>query len=438
MSSATVTLAPSRGAGRERPVGTPRLIHSGSAHAPAVAAHGDRAAVELRSALAACLAGDVTRQVREEIVDSWRRSRRCGLQPDDVAVPFDTEAHGESRIACAGRAVLDQLALDLTGTPVAVVLADANGRVVDRRVSDLRLGAHLDGIRLAAGFLHAEHLVGTNAIGTALVRREPMAVDGAEHFADVLTSIASAGAPITDPRCGRIVGVIVLTSMVGIGTALMLPLAARAAREIEQRVIDEAGVYERVVFQQFLQGRRWAKGPLVYVIDRTIMANAAADRLIDADDTCQLRECAARLASDEPAEATRMVLSSGTEVMVRGEPLLDGASRIGALLRLEPIAEASVRHSRTSDGHPAFGWDSLTDTERSVIELVAQGLTNRQAAEQLFLSHHTVGFHLRSIFIKLGVTSRVQLTRLVLEHDRRPWPTTEPEASCSGAHLMLA
>jgi DNA-binding CsgD family transcriptional regulator len=48
-----------------------------------------------------------------------------------------------------------------------------------------------------------------------------------------------------------------------------------------------------------------------------------------------------------------------------------------------------------------------------VIDLVAQGLTNREAGERLFLSHHTIGYHLRSIFTKLGVHSRVELARLV-------------------------
>ena len=60
------------------------------------------------------------------------------------------------------------------------------------------------------------------------------------------------------------------------------------------------------------------------------------------------------------------------------------------------------------------GWTSLTDTERSVAHVVAEGLTNREAAERLFLSPHTVDFHLRSIFRKLGTNSRVHLTRLVI------------------------
>jgi DNA-binding CsgD family transcriptional regulator len=69
---------------------------------------------------------------------------------------------------------------------------------------------------------------------------------------------------------------------------------------------------------------------------------------------------------------------------------------------------------------PTFGWASLTDTERSVADLVAQGLTNREAASRLFLSHHTVEYHLRSIFRKMDVNSRVQVAALVVERAMIP------------------
>jgi DNA-binding CsgD family transcriptional regulator len=52
-----------------------------------------------------------------------------------------------------------------------------------------------------------------------------------------------------------------------------------------------------------------------------------------------------------------------------------------------------------------------------VVRLVANGLTNRQVAARLFVSPHTVDSHLRHSFSKLGVTSRVELTRQVLTHD---------------------
>ena len=54
----------------------------------------------------------------------------------------------------------------------------------------------------------------------------------------------------------------------------------------------------------------------------------------------------------------------------------------------------------------------MTDSELAVARLVAQGLTNREVAERLFVSPHTVNSHLRQIFAKLEVNSRVALTRL--------------------------
>jgi DNA-binding CsgD family transcriptional regulator len=44
---------------------------------------------------------------------------------------------------------------------------------------------------------------------------------------------------------------------------------------------------------------------------------------------------------------------------------------------------------------------------------VAEGLTNKEAAKRLFLSHHTIDSHLRHIFTKLDIKSRVELARLV-------------------------
>jgi DNA-binding CsgD family transcriptional regulator len=49
---------------------------------------------------------------------------------------------------------------------------------------------------------------------------------------------------------------------------------------------------------------------------------------------------------------------------------------------------------------------------------VSEGLTNASAAQRLYLSRHTVDFHLRQIFRKLDIRSRVELTRMVVERKR--------------------
>ena len=61
---------------------------------------------------------------------------------------------------------------------------------------------------------------------------------------------------------------------------------------------------------------------------------------------------------------------------------------------------------------PPSAWAGLTESELAVVRLVARGLTNREVAERLFLSPHTVGQHLRHVFSKLDINSRVELARL--------------------------
>ena len=95
-----------------------------------------------------------------------------------------------------------------------------------------------------------------------------------------------------------------------------------------------------------------------------------------------------------------------------------GAERDAARVR-QRLRTIGVRlpHGRRAD-RPVSGWGSLTDTEREVAELVAEGLTNAQVAERMYRSRHTVDFYLRHIFRKLGISSRVALARLQFERDR--------------------
>ena len=80
---------------------------------------------------------------------------------------------------------------------------------------------------------------------------------------------------------------------------------------------------------------------------------------------------------------------------------------------------------------PVPGWADLTDTQRMVAELVVDGLTNRGVGARLFLSPHTIDFHLRQIYRRLGVRSRVELARLAgpLRAQARPGPAALPIAA---------
>ncbi|HEX6520074.1 MAG TPA: AAA family ATPase [Streptosporangiaceae bacterium] len=82
------------------------------------------------------------------------------------------------------------------------------------------------------------------------------------------------------------------------------------------------------------------------------------------------------------------------------------AARVRSLLRARGI-RPGVDGPRS-----APEWPELTESEFAVVSLVAHGCTNREIAERLYLSPYTVNAHLRHVFSKLGIRSRVELARL--------------------------
>jgi DNA-binding CsgD family transcriptional regulator len=80
----------------------------------------------------------------------------------------------------------------------------------------------------------------------------------------------------------------------------------------------------------------------------------------------------------------------------------------GQALTLDEALSYAVR-ARGERKRPTTGWESLTPTERSVVKLVAEGLTNPQIGDRLFIGGGTVKTHLAHAFAKLGIRSRSQL-----------------------------
>ncbi|WP_280883532.1 helix-turn-helix transcriptional regulator [Streptomyces pseudovenezuelae] len=86
----------------------------------------------------------------------------------------------------------------------------------------------------------------------------------------------------------------------------------------------------------------------------------------------------------------------------------------GDVLRIKKrLWDLGVKHHQSRwRTTPQRAIKDLTETEIKVAQLVAQGMTNTQTAKYLFLSPHTVAYHLKKIFPKLGVSSRVGLARV--------------------------
>ena len=81
------------------------------------------------------------------------------------------------------------------------------------------------------------------------------------------------------------------------------------------------------------------------------------------------------------------------------------------------LRELGVRRRLVTAEPETSGWAAVTASELAVARLVAEGLTNREVAERLFVSPHTVNSHLRHVFSKLGINSRVELARLAGDYE---------------------
>lgn len=362
-------------------------------------------AERLRAALDALLHDSApSAQVRGDIWASWRRSAVSGLSPERLAAPYADDGDRDSPLVRAARPVFESLIDDLAFTNVGLVLTDRRGDILDRWVPERSLGRQFDRVDLAPGFIYAEPAVGTNGIGMAIAERKPTFVGGSEHFADALIALACAAAPVIDPRTGHVLGVVDLTCRAQDASTLMLPFARRAAHDIEERLLDDTGIAERVLMRRFLRERSAGKHPMLVASGRVVVANTAAEGLVNEEDEARLRHLAEAVMAGAAVDVGETVLSSGS-VRLRCEPIFDGSAVVGVVIHLEGVGRGD---------RPLLGLAGLTHTERTIADLVAQGLTNRQIADRVFVSRHTVDFHLRSIFRKVEVTSRIELTREII------------------------
>jgi transcriptional regulator of acetoin/glycerol metabolism/DNA-binding CsgD family transcriptional regulator len=354
--------------------------------------------------------------LRDEIAASWQRCARAGLRPERFEVPYDADVDDRGRLCWAAGPVLDQVGGDLDGTGVGILLTDQRARVLARREADHDTAGLLDRVQLAPGFGYREEQIGTNAIGTAIAGRGLALVAGHEHFADALTHLACAAVTVTDPATGRVIGVVDVTCTADDASPLMLPLVKRAAWEIGQRLLDDSSAEERILQEHFLRARRTSKGPVLALSRRTMLVNGAATGIIEPADRELLWDSALRSLASGQQQPFPVPLASGRQITIRCEPVLDGIRLVGVLVRPRTASEwtGGDPPQRNTATTPAHGWSSLTGTQVAVAEQVAQGLTNREAAAHLYLSPHTIDYHLRQVFQKLDVRSRVELTQALL------------------------
>ncbi len=194
------------------------------------------------------------------------------------------------------------------------------------------------------------------------------------------------------------------------------PAAAADLVEAQLAAGDLAAAREALAAVQ--AGTRWAAATTARATAAVLLAEGRPDEAVGAarqsdDIGAPLAAALVRLAEGR-ALAAAGDREAARAALIEAEAALDGFGalrrRDEAVRELRKLGHRVVRAARDATDGPL---GSLTAREREIALLVAGGRTNREVAEQLVLSAKTIEAHLRNIYAKLGVRSRVELARRV-------------------------
>jgi transcriptional regulator of acetoin/glycerol metabolism len=349
--------------------------------------------------------------VPAHIVDSWQRCRGLGLDsglnPSFEPIP-ESEIRGlldrDYRLANAAQQELRTLSQATADTGHVVALVDDQGFIIAAGGDLASSGPVLSHTR--PGVDIRENNFGTTAPGAALVERRPVFVRRGEHFLSNLRVMECLAAPIFLPN-GDLIGVLDVSS----DTRPLLPglmdLVYNSVMRIERQLLRDLRSPAILRLHPHPEGIGTSLEGLI--------------ALGDDGEVLGLNSLGARVLGVSQADAAGRLLAD----LIEGDPRRS-AARGGRLLSLRAkggmnmyatfaeAADLKTRHRRSSASSPilpparATLLDPLTEHEIKVLRQLDSGLGNREIADSLFVSENTVKFHLKNIYSKLAVNSRLQ------------------------------
>ncbi len=295
------------------------------------------------------LAGDssVDVSVRREIRASWIRSRDLAVNSDRIAPTYLDSQPSDTLLAQVAAPVLRSLGAELANEPVAVLLTDADGMVLQRVTHDPSLTRALDRSRLAPGFSYAESSVGTNGIGTAIEMRTPTMVIGAEHYSEDLGVYACAGATIYHPTTGALLGVVDLTADAPNANALLLAMAKVTGERIQSQLAAQVNVREMAVLREYLAACCHTGGSVLALGPELLMMNAHIRQHYDAADQTALLATVTDVAGRTGPATLLADLPSGVTARLDYRPAFVDDALAGGVIRIQSHVSPGRRPPRS-------------------------------------------------------------------------------------------
>jgi len=144
-------------------------------------------------------------------------------------------------------------------------------------------------------------------------------------------------------------------------------------------------------------------------LQAAVSACARGSRPLELALTCE--DAGVAVARQGNADRAGQLLNQAITIYERLGAARDLARAEAALRQMGVRRGRRVTHSRAQSG-----WQSLTPSERAVVDLVAEGLSNPQIGQRLYVSRRTVQTHLAHVFAKLHIASRAQLAAEAARH----------------------
>jgi DNA-binding NarL/FixJ family response regulator len=129
---------------------------------------------------------------------------------------------------------------------------------------------------------------------------------------------------------------------------------------------------------------------------------------------------------EDDAYVVEALRHGASAYVVKGSPMQELLEAIRAAMNGERYLSSSLPDSALDppdpDQEPSDRYDTLTDRERDVLQLIAEGLTSKEIGERLHISPRTVDKHRQNLKAKLELRNTAELTRFFLEHSSSDQP----------------
>ncbi|MGV9195405.1 sigma-54-dependent Fis family transcriptional regulator [Microbacterium sp. MC2] len=190
----------------------------------------------------------------QAIVDSWLRSKAAVGMPEQITdVPVVAESLLDDALLEMLHTPMASFARSLEGTGVGLLLADPQGRILDRWAGNAHGIHHLDRVGTVRGAVLAEDTVGTNGVGTALATRRLTQVVASEHYSEFYRTAVCTGAPLIHPISGNLLGAVTLSCEVAPQTELLRALTRTLTTNLQQHMMTMEQPGTRQMLDEFLR-----------------------------------------------------------------------------------------------------------------------------------------------------------------------------------------